>query len=102
MFEDYYCFRCGLGFKWEQMTATPAGNLFCPDCRNLLDSNKEPPRKCPVDNSEMKKHLVGDVFVIDKCLQCEGIWLDRGELAAIRKKEKDAGWNQGFVLGMLF
>jgi Zn-finger nucleic acid-binding protein len=67
-----------------------------------MDPKNEPTRKCPVDGAGMTKRLVSDVILIDTCAQCGGIWFDKGELEVMRKKSKDAGWNEGFVIGMLF
>lgn len=102
MFENYECFRCGKGDKWENMTSTPAGNLFCPACRPLMDPKNEPVRQCPVDKSDMKKQLVGDVFIVDICPKCNGVWLDKGELEIIKQRSKDEGWNAGYTIGTLF
>jgi|ERR1043166_1598094 DNA-directed RNA polymerase subunit RPC12/RpoP len=99
--ENYDCFPCGKGFKWEQMVATPAGNLFCPDCAPLLNPQNEPIRKCVVDGSDMKKQLVEDLFIIDRCPSCGGVWLDKGELEIIEKKAKDEGWRRGSVGGIV-
>ena len=101
MLEDFNCFRCGKGYKREQMTSTSAGNLFCPACWSRVDPKNEELRKCPVDGADMKKRLVADVVVIDVCAKCGGLWFDKGELEVIEKKSRDAGWNQGFFLGML-
>lgn len=100
MLEDF-CFRCGKNSKREQMTSTPAGHLYCPDCWSRVDPKNEPLRKCPVDGTDLKKRLVADVVVIDTCAKCRGMWFDRGELELIEKKSRDAGWNQGFFLGMM-
>ena len=100
--DDFYCFRCGKGFKWEQMIATTAGNLFCPECAPLMDPKNEPIRKCPIDNTDMKKQLVADVFIIDGCPTCGGVWLDKGELEIIEKKSKDEGWRRGTGIASLF
>jgi Zn-finger nucleic acid-binding protein len=67
-----------------------------------MDPANEPLRKCPVDNTEMKKQLVGDVFIIDGCPTCGGVWLDKGELEIIEKKAKDEGWRKGTALGFVF
>lgn len=42
--------------------------------------------KCPKCGSQLEEFALGDVR-IDKCLNCEGIWLDAGELETIRQKE---------------
>ncbi len=42
--------------------------------------------KCPKCGQQLEEIAFGDVH-IDKCFGCEGIWLDKGELEIIRKKE---------------
>ena len=45
--------------------------------------------KCPKCGTPLEEIVFGDVY-IDKCFGCEGIWLDKGELKGIQKK--DAGF----------
>jgi hypothetical protein len=45
--------------------------------------------KCPKCGADLEEIGLGDVKV-DKCFQCEGIWLDSGELDRIT--QKDAGF----------
>lgn len=42
--------------------------------------------ECPRDHREMTVlgHVVG--FALDKCPGCQGVWLDKGELEAVRAK----------------
>lgn len=42
--------------------------------------------KCPKCGMQLEEIAYGDVKV-DKCFGCEGIWLDKGEMDVIRKKE---------------
>jgi hypothetical protein len=42
--------------------------------------------KCPKCGMQLEEITFGDVRV-DKCFNCEGIWLDKGELDAIQSKE---------------
>jgi hypothetical protein len=50
--------------------------------------------KCPKCGAQLEEIAFGGVR-IDKCFGCEGIWLDKGELEMIRKKEA------GFVQTLL-
>jgi hypothetical protein len=50
--------------------------------------------KCPKCGMQLEEIAYGDVKV-DKCFGCEGIWLDKGEIDVIRKKEA------GFVGNLL-
>lgn len=45
-------------------------------------------RKCPKCEMPMQKHLFSpiDRIEIDECPKCAGVWLDAGELAAIRSQ----------------
>lgn len=42
--------------------------------------------KCPKCGMQLEEMAFGDVQ-IDKCFNCEGMWLDKGELERIRAKE---------------
>ncbi len=42
--------------------------------------------KCPKCGMQLEEIAFGDVHV-DKCFNCEGMWLDKGELETIRTKE---------------
>lgn len=44
--------------------------------------------KCPDCGEPMTEQDVGGGYVIDQCIGCEGIWLDFGELAAIKLLEE--------------
>jgi Zn-finger nucleic acid-binding protein len=39
---------------------------------------------CPDDGERLDEKDIGQGFVIDVCPSCQGIWLDDGELLAIR------------------
>jgi hypothetical protein len=49
--------------------------------------------KCPKCGMQLEEITFGDVRV-DKCFSCDGLWLDKGDLDLIRRKEA------GFI-GML-
>jgi len=100
MSTDYQCVRCGTSHKWEELTQTSQGNLFCSKCWKALKT--ETKRPCPVDDSEMEKQLVSDMVYIDTCAKCGGTWFDRGELDLIRKKWREEDWRDGFMVGWLF
>jgi hypothetical protein len=42
--------------------------------------------KCPKCGMQLEEVAFGDVSV-DKCFNCEGMWLDKGELERIQTKE---------------
>jgi Transcription factor zinc-finger len=95
----YHCIRCGQGDKWEAMTSTPEGNLFCAPCWKQL--HNEAKRKCPVDGVEMNKRLVADVVMLDSCAVCKGTWFDKSELEILLKKANHESWEMGFLIGSL-
>jgi Zn-finger nucleic acid-binding protein len=43
---------------------------------------KDPVRHCPRDNAELQRYEwnVGSAIVLDGCSECQGIWMDAGEL----------------------
>jgi hypothetical protein len=42
--------------------------------------------RCPKCGSELQEVGIADVRV-DKCVKCEGLWLDKGELEKLQAKE---------------
>lgn len=72
----------------------------CPDCQLKILTEREPERLCPVDGSTLKK-TNNDGIVIDRCPNCNGIWLDEGELEAIRKAATEEGMGSGVAIGMI-
>ncbi len=42
--------------------------------------------KCPKCGMPLEEVAFGNVH-IDKCFNCEGVWLDKGEIDAIEKRE---------------
>ena len=101
MADETKCSRCGRDSKPEEMTATRAGMRFCPECWSQVNPKNEVLRKCPADGANMRKRLVGDVVVIDVCIQCGGLWFDKGELEIIERKSREMGWNQGFFTSIM-
>ncbi|HWQ54215.1 MAG TPA: zf-TFIIB domain-containing protein [Bryobacteraceae bacterium] len=51
--------------------------------------------RCPKCGSQLEEITYGNIH-IDKCFSCEGVWLDKGEIDEIGKK--DAGF-MGKLLG---
>jgi len=101
VFDDYYCFRCKQGFKWEQMTATPSGTLFCPDCWQKVNPENEPKRNCPVDGTVMNKVFMAEVLVIDVCPACHGTWFDKAELDFLKQRARDVDAQVGLAVALL-
>ncbi|MDC0526387.1 zf-TFIIB domain-containing protein [Euryarchaeota archaeon] len=42
--------------------------------------------KCPVDEQEMERKDYGGIAV-DSCPKCKGVWLDKGEIVALKATE---------------
>ncbi len=57
---------------------------------------REPTRTCPVDGSTLLKEHNNEIL-IDRCPTCKGVWLDAGEIEAI----KEAATSQGMAVGMV-
>ena len=72
------CVRCGVRTRNEYETKPT-----CPACveqiQLVLASAKEARRACPADGTELGKEVVHGV-IIDRCPECNGVWLDAGEM----------------------
>jgi hypothetical protein len=70
----------------------------CSACQIKILTDREPIRNCPVDGTTLVKSNSNDI-IIDRCPECEGIWLDAGELDAIKEAAKEEGLAVGMVIG---
>ncbi len=59
-----------------------------PEIDTVPKGERERQMPCPVDGASMQP-LEMSGLIIDHCCRCDGIWLDEGELAALRLAE----WN---------
>jgi Zn-finger nucleic acid-binding protein len=57
---------------------------------------REPRRHCPDDGTLLIKETSGEL-IFDRCGRCEGVWLDAGELEAL----KAAANEEGMAIGMI-
>ena len=90
------CMRCGGKRTKQEVDGVPT----CDDCRAKLEAAREESRLCPVDGSAMAKSIIYNV-VVDRCPDCNGVWLDGGELEVIQSTtSQHADFATGFVLGM--
>jgi len=48
-------------------------------------------RQCPLGHGTLTEETKGTV-VIDRCGQCGGVWLDKGELEGLTSQAKSGGW----------
>ena len=85
------CPRCAGMFldrgELEQMIANQAGALADnPEFTVLSDKHDMMIGKCPRCEVNMEPTMGPANMRIDKCAQCEGVFLDQGELSAIRNR----------------
>ena len=75
------CDRCG-----EKTRNKQGDTPVCKTCEEemtlLMEASEESKRLCPSDGAEMTK-VVAHMIVIDRCPQCQGVWLDSGELEKV-------------------
>lgn len=69
----------------------------CAECKTKLLIGRESIRICPIDGSTLLKEHNNEI-IIDRCPKCKGVWLDAGEIEAI----KEAAQTEGLVTGMMF
>ena len=98
------CIRCNqyyllAGLSVEELSACDRDLPVCVTCTDKLSPAQEATRCCPVDGHEMKKLVIYDVVLIDKCYECGGVWLDDQELHVIEKVVAVNAALGGFVLG---
>ncbi len=48
-------------------------------------------RQCPLGHGALVEESRGAV-VIDRCAQCGGVWLDKGELEELASQARSGGW----------
>ena len=68
----------------------------CAECKTKILIAREPNRVCPVDGEVLLKEHNHEI-IIDRCPKCKGVWLDLGEIDAI----KEAARAEGLALGMV-
>ena len=73
--------------------------LICKDCKVKIKSKEENLIKCPKCNIPMKKEIIEDKIILDKCETCKGYWLDKEELDKIEGIYKDKG-SSGMGIGI--
>lgn len=68
----------------------------CAECKTKILMGRESIRTCPIDGSTLLKEHSHEI-IIDRCPKCKGVWLDAGEIEAI----KEASQAEGLVIGMV-
>ena len=48
-------------------------------------------RQCPLGHGALREVALDEVF-IDRCDQCQGVWLDAGELEQLTRHEASGNW----------
>ena len=86
------CTRCNKNGTKREFEGEPT----CADCKTEILVSREPTRTCPADGSTLLKEHNSEI-VIDRCPTCKGVWLDAGEIEAI----KDAAQSEGMAVGMV-
>jgi len=72
------CVRCG-SRTWHVYQDKPTCEPCQQEIELALAAAKENQRLCPGDGAILAKKIAHGV-IIDRCPQCQGIWLDAGEL----------------------
>ena len=72
------------------------GEPTCAECKKEILMGRESTRTCPVDGSTLLKEHNNEI-IIDRCPKCKGVWLDAGEIEAI----KEAAQSEGMAVGMV-
>lgn len=98
------CVRCSVTYSFasltvEELTTTDREFEVCAGCTATLNPAAEAVRNCPVDGEPMRKLVIYDVVLIDKCYHCGGVWLDNNELRIIEKVVSTNAALGGFMLG---
>lgn len=100
-----------LGTKLHQKEQAEESRYFAERDRELLDKMKEQREaeheeeirvlalnRCPKCGVQLTTRLIEEVE-IDECEQCQGMWLDKGELEAM-SEQKGTHWVKQFFDGM--
>jgi hypothetical protein len=80
------CERCG---KKNRSQSEPVCETCQKEMDLLLEARQENSRACPIDGTPMSKSIA-HLIVIDRCPECQGVWLDGGELEKIYARASDS------------
>jgi hypothetical protein len=89
------CVRCDAIRTRKTFEGVPT----CERCALTIEADREAPRSCPNDETAMVKEVVMNV-IVDRCPECQGVWLDAGELD-VMKNTIESGAHSQFASGML-
>ncbi len=86
------CTHCRTNKTRRQFENKP----ICAECKTKILIDREPLRNCPADGATLVKEHNNEI-IIDRCPTCKGVWLDAGEIEAI----KEAAQSEGIAIGMV-
>jgi len=91
------CCKCNTNYTKREFE----DEIVCNECVCKILLSKESNHNCPVDGSVMKKEFHEEI-IIDRCPDCHGVWLDEGELIAIKEavESGDSQFATGLALGI--
>ncbi|OIQ46547.1 MAG: hypothetical protein BM565_11185 [Gammaproteobacteria bacterium MedPE] len=90
------CSHCHITKTYQKFE----GEVTCPQCETNILISREGIRICPVDQTKMVKEDYKGI-ILDRCSQCNGVWLDSDELSSMQElAKKDSDFATGMVLGM--
>jgi|GEM_PF-4297192 len=90
-------------------TIGPAGKAFadceadkpcCADCYMEHEAAAEPRYECPVDGSQMEKHINSVGCIIDVCPGCGAVLVSGAELQVMLDDAEDDGKTSGMLTGI--
>ena len=87
------CAHCNTNSTKREFEGQPT----CAECQKKISMSRESARICPVDGSTLLKEDSNEI-IIDRCPTCKGIWLDAGELEAIKEAAQLKGVAVGAIL----
>jgi len=92
--------------SWNDMRRVKEEEFFDKQNKAALERLKHrkeaKSRLCPIDGKTLEQHTVMGI-VIDKCPDCQGVWLDGGELEEIIKSSAGTdqeSWTARFFSGL--
>jgi hypothetical protein len=77
------CSRCGRRTRHTR-NDVPTCELCEQEIETRLKAQTEDLYPCPLCKAAMAKEVVQSI-VIDRCPDCQGVWLDKGELDLIKR-----------------
>ena len=91
------CLHCNTNKTKREFEGDPT----CGDCEIKILMGREEACICPIDGVQMEKEHHEEI-IVDRCPKCHGVWLEAGELKAIKEAADsgDSSFATGLVIGM--